>query len=399
MAIRAVTRSNPCPICGGPDWCGIMSLDDGGEAFVCQRNVDTLKPYKDGVMGRDGRYYICVGISKQGQNNIFEESSQRYAKDQLKKGLQVKNFDPAKIERRVLTPVDIISPQSNDKLDKVYRALLDMLILEPNHREYLLNEGWTDELIRENHIKSFPVEDFTRFKNKDNTEYFSKNPWRKTLGERLSGMFDLTGVPGAYKNKKGIWTFAGQSGILFPLYDELHQIYRLRVRLDHVSSGGKYRNFSSWKQDEDAAKQGFLMNKYTLGCQADNHLGFYVNETRDDMYICYITEGEKKGIIGEHLLKAPFISVPGVNSYAKLTVGEQGKRPIDLLSRKGVKMFIIAFDADKSVNAKVLASQQRTIDLLKAEGFLIGLAEWDAALGKGIDDLLVGGHKPSYVLA
>lgn len=403
MAIRSVTSGHPCPICGKGDWCGIMCAEFGDEMFVCQRNTDSLSPYKEGVIGVNGKYYLCVGVSKEGQNNIFRDAECVQAEDAVKKKEWRQNATFKKAAAYVpktLTPVDPVETLDNTSLDKIYRSMLDKLILEPAHREYLRSEGWSDELIDANGIKSFPEEDYIRFRNKD-SGYYSKNPWRKSLAKMLVDEFGtLRGVPGAYLNKKGEWTFNGQSGILFPLYDTFHHIYRLRVRLDNVSKkGGKYRNFSSFKLDEEAEKQGFLVNVLHGGCQAGNNLGFYMNPSRDDMYIAYVTEGEKKGIIGEDILHAPFISVPGVSSYGKLIEGSAGNRPIDRLKELGIKVLIIAFDADKATNEKVMQSQERTVNLLRKEGFIMGLAEWDISYGKGIDDLLFNGKKPRYVLA
>lgn len=60
-------------------------------------------------------------------------------------------------------------------------------------------------------------------------------------------------------------------------------------------------------------------------------------------------------------------------------------------------MFVIAYDADKTVNDKVLVSEKNAINALRNEGFSIGVAEWDSCYGKGIDDLLAGGHRPSFI--
>ena len=297
-----------------------------------------------------------------------------------------------------MTPLDILSPLPDSVLHNIYVTMLNDLVLEPQHREYLREEGWTDNLIETHNIKSFPEEDYLRFKKKG-TVYQSENPWRKELAEHLIQKFgSLEGVPGAYINKKGNWSFAPKAGILFPLYNRKHEIYRLRIRLQGECSGGKYRNFSSFKMNENAEKQGFFTNLYTKGCQSGNHLGFYFDPSRDDMYIAYLTEGEKKGIIGNHLLKAPVISIPGVNSYSKLIEGTKPNRPIDYLKSIGVQILVIAFDADKLTNEKVMVCQDRVIQILQKEGFVIGLAEWDISQGKGLDDLLTNGYKPVYAL-
>lgn len=57
---------------------------------------------------------------------------------------------------------------------------------------------------------------------------------------------------------------------------------------------------------------------------------------------------------------------------------------MDYLKVFGVRILIIAFDADKHTNARVMQSQIRTIETLHAEGFQIGLAEWDGAYRKRV---------------
>lgn len=393
--IKSVTKSNPCPICGKTDWCGIFDSKDnsGGKLRVCQRSTENFSINTDGVLGTDGLYYVYVGRSKGGAN-IFEEANQRLAKMQQKTKSEFHTISIKEHKPKVLTPVDIINPLPDDKLNAIYRRMLQLLILEDKHREYLHKEGWSDDLIDQNFIRSFPEEDYVRYEKRTS----SSNIWRYELAQKLVQEFgSLAGVPGAYMTKRGKWNFTGKSGILFPQFNVNHELYRLRLRLENVSSK-KYRNFSSWMQDDEAEKQGFLINKYHLGCQAGNNLGFYFNESRDDMYLAYITEGEKKGIFSNSILRSPFVSLPGVNSYAKLVNGPIGSRPIDILAQKGVKIFVIAFDADKKINLKVLDSEQKTIEILKNEGFMIGIAEWDAGHGKGIDDLLANKHRPEYSL-
>ena len=62
-------------------------------------------------------------------------------------------------------------------------------------------------------------------------------------------------------------------------------------------------------------------------------------------------------------------------------------------------MIIVAFDADRATNEAVMCAQNSTIDALKKEGFMVGIAEWNMNLGKGIDDLLASGYRPEFALA
>ena len=93
------------------------------------------------------------------------------------------------------------------------------------------------------------------------------------------------------------------------------------------------------------------------------------------------------------------MSLPGVNSFSLLMSTYKGKRVVDWLKQMGVSVIIVAFDADKATNAKVLGCQQKVINLVKEEGFMVATAEWDINIGKGIDDILAAGVKPEFQLA
>ena len=422
FGIKDCTKQSPCPLCGKDHWCGWMPVEYG-KLLLCH-----TEDAKGIVMGRDGRNYVRVGTSRS-DVAMFEEESQYNtrmgdlkAARQLGKPVKASSSGPA-----TLTILDGVSPLRNETLDKIYKKFLSMLVLEDRHREYLKKEGWSDELIEKYQIKSLPIDDFKRYNLKN--VYFSKNRWRKSICEDLVKKFgSLRGVPGFYR-KDNVWKIKSRSGILFPMFDENRNLYRLRVRMDfedmiagktgnlytssnegvfveplkgafviegdkkvYEKTGGKYRNFSSFREDEEFLKQGFVKNIYTDGCQANNCLSLYC-KPEDDFYCVYITEGEKKSIVGNEILKAPFISVPGVSSFNLI----KGKM-LEYLKNKGTQCFIIAFDADKATNEAVMKAEQKAIEALKAEGLFVGIAEWDAIHGKGIDDLLINGHRPSFTI-
>lgn len=430
---KEVSRREPCPICGGPDWC-CLDLTKGYPMYVCKRQKGETN-----IMGCDGNFYIFDSVSKNG-NLLFEEANQRYARlqqeEDISQVIQCQRKPKPKEKNRV-------QPLSNKELDRIYRALLDELVLDPHDAAYLKREGWGEELLKKNYIVSFPEPDFIRFRYK---HFFSKNPYRKKLANLIMsklGLSTLEGVPGAFKNKQGEWTFSGPSGILFPLYDADGNIYRLRIRMNFLDvnaeyssttinercnyclegkqyyiyphkgiyqynpqgsdvriSKGKYRNFSSYHAEVKCENgEEVIANTYNSGCESGNQLGVYYNYSRDNMYTCFITEGEKKGIFANERMHVPFISMPGVDSFSKLIEGKVGERIIDKLKNKGVTMFIIAFDADKFMNEAVMAAQERVVHILRKEGFLVGVANWNILDGKGIDDLLLNNHLPNYELA
>ena len=394
MGIRPVGKDSDfpvCPICGKPDWCAVFDIEGDYKLLTCMRDNN----HSD-IQGIDGNFYIYIGNSK-GGNAIYENACQRLVRTEKKHDQA--NFQAFKAQQAKKVPVEeAIKPLPNSKLNKIYRYLLELLILEDHHRDYLKKEGWTDEMIDLYGIKSFPVNDYTRWKENVNT----KNLTRKELGRKLYEKFgDLTGVPGAYikenQKKQRYWTFAGADGIVFPIPDVYKQIFRLRIRVENpTKKGGKYRNLSSYSEKEI---DGIIRNVYENGCRSGNAIGFFQHNC--DYYCCYLTEGEKKSMVTNYKLKAPCIDIPGVNSWSDLTAvnEETNERMIDALKRLGVKILIIALDNDKYQNEAVMKNQIAIIELLKKEGFMIGLGEWDSWQGKGIDDVLFAGEKPMYYLA
>lgn len=351
--------------------------------------------------------------------------------------------------------VDKVEPLSHKTLDAYNRVLLSLLVLDEVHYQYLKKEGWSDELIDVHGIRSFPERDVIRFKYK-HTMNFSRNPYRKTIAKRMMeilGVDNLRGYPGAYIDNKGDWTFAGPKGILFPVYDVDGYLYGFRIRMDfmdverplehnrglnyyvydgvtwyfkplkgffyldeksqevfpkdggyHTEDGrfksqrGKYRPLTSFhqKEDRELAQKHLIVNSYDSGCAMESGMSLYFQPGIDNPTVCYLTEGEKKGIFANTVMQAPYITFPGVDAWGSLFQGEEGTRPIDKLKSAGVQLFIIAYDADKETNANVLRAQQNVVNALKTEGFQVGLANWDQRYGKGLDDLLVRGKFPEF---
>ncbi|MCM1561698.1 MAG: DUF3854 domain-containing protein [Butyrivibrio sp.] len=211
----------------------------------------------------------------------------------------------------------------------------------------------------------------------------------------------LKGVPGFYESADGTWTFSGASGILLPLFDCDKNLYRLRLRLDHpeVDENGKeknkYNNFSSYH--EVMTPGNTIKNGYKNGCRSGSHMGLYESPCKDDYTVCYITEGEKKALFANHVLHNPVVSIPGVNSFAKVleTFGTD-HNVLDYLKAKGCRILVIAYDSDKYVNEAVLMYEQRLAKLLTTHDFQIALAYWNPGFGKGLDDILSLDVRPNY---
>lgn len=461
-----VTRNRPCPVCGKPDYCSFYYPNSETELLICKRTET-----ESDVMGRDGQIWHFISRSRN-DFLVFEELNRHEARKAKEKDewMRANNVGPYNPNRKgeykpnsvpysapqVATPayreieiVDAAEPRDHIQLDRFYRTLLSLLVLDDVHREYLMSEGWTDELISSSMAKSFPEKDFTRFKY--NTSY-SKNLYRKNLCIKLMellGEDNLEGYPPCFVDKSGNWTMCGPKGIVFPIYDVDGYIYSLRVRMDFldvplelirnpgqppcyqdykgiwhwlypfkgfchadennqpvwdkgyysekrfVEQKGKYRPLTSFYADKEEASKGRQVNIYKRGSKAENGISFYGNDGCNTM-VAYITEGEKKGIFASDVMNALFITVPGVEAWGDLLKGEIGVRPIDKLKKKGCKMIILMYDADKNHNKMVLRAQFKVAEALKNEGFMIGVGEWDESLGKGLDDLLSNGEVPGY---
>ena len=78
----------------------------------------------------------------------------------------------------------------------------------------------------------------------------------------------------------------------------------------------KYHNFSSFY--ETSADGIHFVNTFKNGCRSGSHPSLYAVPSRDDYTVCYITEGEKKSLFANHVLHAPVVSLPGVNSFGKV---------------------------------------------------------------------------------
>lgn len=410
-----VNKFSPCPICNHSDWC-YWWHQESGDVLVCNRDKDNVNR-----LGADGKYYVLVGHTKNGMS-IYEEA------DQLKQKKEAAAYVPVKKE---LKNIDTVNRLSNSLLNQYYRELLSMLRLDTFHRMYLRNEGWSDDLINRHMIRSLPVRDYIRFRYGN---FKSLSPSRRQVAQKLADMHNgtLEGMPGAFLDKTDRWTLAGPSGILFPLYDPSGNLYGLRIRMDFTdvpeklstdthglfyeknnakhyvvpfkgtytitngevlfdNAGGKYRPFQSWYEDKKAKSAGFIKNIYEKGCRLGDQISLYT-KPGDQMYVAYLTEGEKKGIFANNALNAPILSTPGVSNWGPIL------KMIPDLKRLGIKMIVIAYDSDKNSNAQVLQQQNNVAEALRREGFFIGVANWQPQYGKGLDDLLARGHRPDYEL-
>lgn len=253
---RDVTKRNPCPICGKPDWCSTNGI------FVCCRRGDgggIERQDKSG--GTYWLYRVDAGGIDYNPNNI-----------------EISEPPPSKDSKRA-TP---------DVLHKVYSDFKDMLSLSQSHKESLLQRGLSESEITLREYKTLPLMGRSRI--------------ARELGRRYGN--DIYHVPGFYlkegNNGKSYPTFAGRPGILIPVRNFNGKIVGFKIRIDKPEEGeSKYTWFSS--------------NGRPGGTGAANSLHFPLFDGPKN--IIRITEGELKADISTALSGIWTWSLPGVNSW------------------------------------------------------------------------------------
>ncbi len=396
---RNVSKSEPCPICGKPDWCTVQYVEENTKLHYCRRVLGCSNI----ISGTNGMNYIFLKQTSDGSCMYKEESAYMESRKEWEKangrnrcanGRRAKPKSPPVKQPPAPQPAVSVTPLDKGTLDAIYRAFLKKLHLQKNHVRYLKQERWPDQLIIHSQVRSMPPG--------GNGYYYGKG--RDLVAKELVREFgSLKGVPGFYEQADGKWNFAGQSGLLIPLYDHNGNLYRLRLRLDHpeVDENGKeknkYHNFSSFY--ETSADGIHFVNTFKNSCRSGSHPSLYAVPSRDDYTVCYITEGEKKSLFANHVLHAPVVSLPGVNSFGKvLETMDDGRNVLNFLAAKGCTTVIIAYDSDKYVNEAVLMYEQKLIELLSGYGFRIAVAYWNPGFGKGLDDILSINVRPNYEL-
>lgn len=455
---ETISSSRPCMVCGKPDYCFRLHFDDGGVNHCCAREHDSNVIY-------NGNSFVKI---KQKETNIGVFSYYQTEEDRAAFLAKIKSSDNGckqwkkrevvfkEPEENILIPGEF-ELASDDRLDKVYRRFLSLLVLENRDKEILRKE-WntpsTEDLfanvLKTFDIKSLPPADYVR-KRRAYKDGLQNMPRWKICKQLVEELGELEGIPGFFKNDYG-WSFSGTEGILFPLYNIKGQLIRLRLREAYPEIRGSYNNqegtykhgydeygMHTWTfLSEDLEKEllvystsqqlitlkkdgcpvgkaaskyknfssvyekkveGKVVNGYGLGTRSGSNISLYC-KPGDDFSVVYVTEGEKKAMVANMLLGVPVISLPGTGTFSKLfKKNADGVSMIDyLVQEMGTKLIVIAYDADKNTNILVLKAEKKAIKEFLQRGLNIAVGEWNSAFGKGLDDILVTGVRPSIYL-
>ena len=203
-----------------------------------------------------------------------------------------------------------------------------------------------------------------------------------------------------FSQKNGEWYRKDRNGNLNCVFSIPKKIQKVSItpkgypKVDGKVDG-KYKNFSSYTEGiHETDDKLMIYNKYQDGCQSGSNIGLYCKEG-DNFQFVYITEGEKKAMVINQLLNCPVISLPGVNTYAKVFQMEYQKEysMFEKLLERGATHFIIVYDADKNTNKAVLDAENGVVNMCKEKGVTTLISSWDPRYGKGADDILISGKR------
>ena len=302
---RRVDRKHPCPKCGKDHWC--QYLADG--TVMCMRVAD------------GGRH----GVDRNGQDFWIHRPDGVGAPPP-------RDPEPVADPAAACATVEI--------RDRVYRALLDALTLEPGHRAQLRARGVSDADMDRRVFRTHPG---------------GEARWRvaRAMAERFGP--DLAHVPGFYvaTSARGhrYWTLAGPPGFFIPARDPAGRIVALLIRPDVIIGDVKYLYFSS--KDHKGP-----------GCGAPVHVPIS-DAPRDRV-------GVVEGIAKADYVAAqsPELAVVGIPSHSAW------RAVLPILEVMGARVVCVMPDADFKTKPDVARSLRALWKALGAKGYQREIEKW-----------------------
>lgn len=389
------------------------------------------------------------GLSDDFKPRFYEKSSTAsapvevtFAKREVKTLLPRSNKELDKIYRYLLSLL-CLEAKHEERLraewsSSVYPTIADELL-----KKYPVRSFPPEDRIR---YKSKEI-----FRNPSRKQLIQKLVSKFGSLESVPGIYMREGTYWNDKPEQERWTFSFNEGTIFPCFDENGLIYRLRIKVeyydltvkDHKFNGmsgtlyhkygengdhqwwfkestmdfvgsspkaeflvpnkklvfkdgipkigkpaNKYRTISSYFEKNVGNE---VVNGYKYGCSGGTPYSLYVPDNAN-FSIVIGTEGEKKGMVASQIKGCPVLTNPGVGIYKQLfQKGDSGKSVIEFLKEKGMKMFVLCYDADKHDNKNVLAAESGFIKMLQQHGILVAKGDWSESFDKGLDDILLQG--------
>lgn len=244
-----------------------------------------------------------------------------------------------------------------DHIDKVYRAFLKKLTLEPRHREDLQRRGLSDAAISSGGYKSI---------QQKGIECICR--------ELEDEGYRLLGVPGFYKEDGHVTFVSYGAGYLIPCLGVDRKVVSLQLRKEKVEPGGT-RYFTISSSGKREGTKGIAHPHFTGGCGKK----------------IIITEGPLKANIIKSFTGIPCIAVLGVNSLNGI------EDMLKELKKRGVREIVLAYDMDMMTNQHVLKALRQLENMVVSYGFAYCRLTWDPGTAntegvfpyKGLDDYLL----------
>lgn len=317
--------------------------------FCCGATGDKV----DFVMKHDNVDFIEANLRIAARLGIIDEAEYK------KKSKHPETQPLVKVQIKEVKKVQEAERKDEEYLNNHYLAMKNVLELSDEHKEYLLKRGITeDELDRFFSING-PVDNFF---------------W--TIMRYIEEMEpqDFIGVPGFYYNGRTT-TSKDVKGIAIPLINSKGLITSIQIRKDKV-------------EGKEARYIFFSSSDTNLGCSCGAQV-HVENPDKGDSVI--ITEGYFKAIELSKYFNSTVISVQGVNNTKILDT----EIP-ELLKRRPIRRFVIAFDADMIENPNVKKAAKKLQKQLEKFNIPTGFMVWDEKYGKGADDVILAGNAEEF---
>ena len=324
MAWLETSKKRPCTVCGQTKYC---SYTDDGRMWTC-RNV-RQEGARDRTDKHGAHFYLYVDPSIETPDTIVPI----FDNDQ----------DSAPIEDR----------------DRVYRAMIALLTLSPEHRQHLLERGLTHAAIDAAGYGSMPA------KGRHKIAGTLIHKFGVDLCALIPGFIhkESADQPGSF-----YWTLAGQAGITIPARDVDGRISGMQIRSDDPHNTDHKYTWLSSKSHEGA------------GAVASCHVPLWDGPTAT----VRLTEGILKANISTFLGGVLTIGIPGCAMY---------KLALPVLEHFKPEKVLLSWDSDARTKESVGQSLERAFSEIRSVGFNVEVETWDDQ-HKGIDDLLKAGGKP-----
>lgn len=233
------------------------------------------------ILNSSNNMYNCVRCGISGYGTELYAKVKGINKQEAFKELLTRKCYSQNRETIEISPINVLA--NVETRDKVYRELLNMLKLEPQHRNYLRKIGLLDSSIDNNLYRTVP-------KN-----YIK----RRIIAHNLSKKYDLAGIPGMFQEDFK-WCFSRYNGFFVPVFNEEGYIQGLSIHLDKPFNNLEDIWFSS-----NGKVNGMSTKNYIMKSNID------VNTT--DMIL---TDNFILGNLIRDILKLPVISFQNIsNSY------------------------------------------------------------------------------------